>query len=256
MKVVILAGGLGTRISEETQTKPKPMVQIGDKPILWHIMKIYSYFGYNEFIICLGYKGEVIKEYFANYVRNHSNVTFEYPSGRSQFHNIQVEPWKVTLIDTGSETMTGGRIKRIQPYVGDEPFMLTYGDGLCDVSLKDLEAYHKSHGRLATVTAVQPAGRFGALSIEEDGTVNRFNEKMKGDGKWVNGGFFVLQPEVFDYLTDDTTVFEQEPLVNLAAGGQLRAYRHDGFWYAMDTLRDKNHLQSLWSSRQAPWKVW
>ncbi len=256
MKVVILAGGLGTRISEETQTKPKPMVQIGDKPILWHIMKIYSYYGYNEFIICLGYKGEAIKEYFANYIRNHSNVTFEYPSGHSQFHNIQAEPWKVTLIDTGSETMTGGRLKRIRPYVGDEPFMMTYGDGVCDVSLKDLEAYHKSHGKLATVTAVQPPGRFGALSIEEDGTVNRFNEKMKGDGKWVNGGFFVLQPEVFDYLSDDTTVFEQEPLIHLAAGGQLSAYRHDGFWYAMDTLRDKNHLQSLWDSGQASWKVW
>lgn len=256
MKVVILAGGLGTRISEETQTKPKPMVRIGDKPILWHIMKIYSRYGYNEFVICLGYKGEVIKEYFANYVRDHSDVTFEYPSGSSRFHNTRAEPWKVTLIDTGSETMTGGRIKRIRPYVGDEPFMFTYGDGVCDVPLEDLEKFHKSHGKLATVTAVQPAGRFGALSIGEDGTVNQFNEKMKGDGKWVNGGFFVLQPEVFDYLTDDSTVFEQEPLVNLASEGQLRAYRHDGFWYAMDTLRDKNHLESLWNSGLAPWKVW
>lgn len=256
MKVVILAGGLGTRISEETDTKPKPMVRIGDKPILWHILKIYSYYGFNDFIICLGYKGEVIKEYFANYVRNDSDITFDYRNGHSQFHNTRTEPWKVTLIDTGLNTMTGGRLKRVQSYVGDEPFMLTYGDGVSNVSLTDLAAFHKSHGKLATVTAVQPLGRFGALSIDEDGKVQRFNEKMKGDGQWVNGGFFILQPEVFNYLKDDQTVFEQEPLVNLANSGNLLAYKHNGFWYAMDTLRDKQHLQSLWDSGQAPWKLW
>lgn len=256
MKVVILAGGLGTRISEETHSKPKPMVLIGDKPIIWHIMKIYSYYGFNDFVICLGYKGEFIKEYFANYVRNNSDIMMDYENGNILYFNSQSEPWKISLIDTGSATMTGGRIKRIQPYIGDEPFMLTYGDGVTDLPLPNLVNFHKSHGKLATLTAVQPLGRFGALMIGEDGTVNRFNEKMKGDGQWVNGGFFVLQPEVFDYLTDDETVFEQGPLVNLARSGQLLAYRHNGFWYAMDTLRDKNHLQTLWESGAAPWKLW
>ncbi|WP_223069513.1 glucose-1-phosphate cytidylyltransferase [Paenibacillus caui] len=255
MKVVILAGGFGTRISEETHSKPKPMIQIGEKPILWHIMKIYSHYGFNDFIICLGYKGHVIKEYFTNYVRDVSDITFDYRNGSSQFHNTQTEPWKVTLVDTGGNTMTGGRLKRVQPYIGNEPFMLTYGDGVSDINLKELVTFHKTHGKLATVTAVQPFGRFGALTISEDGKVSGFNEKMKGDGKWVSGGFFVLQPEVFNYLEGDATVFEQEPLVKLAESGELLAYRHNGFWYAMDTLRDKNHLQSLWDSGQAPWKL-
>lgn len=256
MKVVILAGGLGTRIREETDTKPKPMVRIGQEPILWHIMKIYSQFGFHDFIVCLGYKGEVIKEYFANYERERSDFTIDYRSGQLQIHHTQTEPWKVTLVDTGFASMTGGRIKRIQPYIGDEPFMLTYGDGVSDLNLKDLMAFHKAHGRLATVTAVQPSGRFGALTIGENGVVNRFNEKMKGDGKWVSGGFFVLQPEVFNYIQGDETVFEQEPLMKLAASGELHAYQHNGFWYAMDTLQDKLHLQSLWNLGQAPWKGW
>lgn len=256
MKVVILAGGLGTRIREETDTKPKPMIRIGQEPILWHIMKIYSQFGYHDFIVCLGYKGEVIKEYFANYERERSDFTIDYRNGQIQVHHTHTEPWKVTLVDTGLASMTGGRIKRIQPYIEDEPFMLTYGDGVGDIDLARLAEFHKTHGRLATVTAVQPTGRFGALTIAENGVVKRFNEKMKGDGKWVSGGFFILQPEVFNYLTDDNTVFEQEPLVNLANSGQLHAYRHNGFWYAMDTLRDKQHLQSLWDSKQAPWKIW
>ncbi|MFE4710374.1 MULTISPECIES: glucose-1-phosphate cytidylyltransferase [unclassified Paenibacillus] len=256
MKVVILAGGYGTRISEETHSRPKPMIPIGERPILWHIMKTYSHYGFNEFVICLGYKGHVVKEYFANYIRDESDFTLDYRSGDSQYHSQGAEPWQITLVNTGKDSMTGGRIKRIQRYIGNEPFMLTYGDGLCDVNFQELLKFHKAHGKLATVTAVQPAGRFGALGLGAGDRVNDFHEKLKGDGKWVNGGFMVLQPEVFDYIEGDHTIFEQEPLINLASGGELHAFRHDGFWYAMDTLRDKNHLQALWDSGQAPWKLW
>jgi glucose-1-phosphate cytidylyltransferase len=256
MKVVILAGGYGTRISEETHSRPKPMIPIGERPILWHIMKTYSHFGFNEFVICLGYKGYMIKEYFANYIRDESDLTLDYRSGDAKYHNASTEPWQITLVNTGKDSMTGGRIKRIQRYVGNEPFMLTYGDGLCNMDYRKLLEYHKAHGKLATVTAVQPAGRFGALDLGEGDKVNHFKEKVKGDGKWVNGGFMVLQPEVFNYLEGDHTIFEEEPLINLASEGQLHAYRHDGFWYAMDTLRDKNHLQGLWDSQKAPWKWW
>ncbi|GAA3406316.1 glucose-1-phosphate cytidylyltransferase [Paenibacillus hodogayensis] len=257
MKVVILAGGLGTRISEETHLKPKPMIEIGDRPILWHIMKIYSFYGFNEFIICLGYKGRIVKEYFANYLLNEADVTFDFrkKNGMSS-HSAPAEPWRITLADTGSDTMTGGRIRRIRRYVGSEPFLLTYGDGVTDADIGELVRFHQSHGGLATVTAVQPTGRFGSLTIAGDGHVARFNEKPQGDGGWVNGGFFVLQPEVFDLLEADATVFEKEPLETLAATGQLQAYRHNGFWYAMDTLRDKNHLEQLWSTGAAPWKLW
>lgn len=256
MKVVILAGGYGTRISEETHSRPKPMVLIGERPILWHIMKTYSHFGFNEFVICLGYKGHMIKEYFSNYFRDESDLTLDYISGSVQHHTNNVEPWQITLVNTGRDSMTGGRIKRIQPYIGNEPFMLTYGDGLCDLDYRKLLKFHQDHGKLATVTAVQPAGRFGALDLGEDNQVKRFKEKIKGDGKWVNGGFMILQPEVFDDLEGDHTVFEEEPLTNLASRGQLHAFKHEGFWYAMDTLRDKQHLQGLWDSQKAPWKLW
>ncbi|WP_138495917.1 glucose-1-phosphate cytidylyltransferase [Paenibacillus pinistramenti] len=256
MKVVILAGGYGTRLSEETRDKPKPMVRIGEAPILWHIMKIYSQYGFNEFVFCLGYKSEVIKEFFADYALSKSDVTYDFTNGAVQFHSSRTEPWKVTLVDTGEGSMTGGRVKRIQPFIGDEPFMLTYGDGLSDVNIPDLLKFHQSHGRTATLSAVQPSGRFGALDLGANDRVEKFNEKLKGDGKWVNGGFFVLNPEVFDLLEGDSTIFEQEPLSSLASAGQLYAYRHSGFWYAMDTLRDKEYLESLWRSGQAPWKLW
>jgi glucose-1-phosphate cytidylyltransferase len=258
MKVVILAGGFGTRISEESHLKPKPMVEIGNKPILWHIMKIYSHYGFNDFIICLGYKGYVIKEYFAHYFLHESDITFDFRNdNRRIIHNHSAEPWKVTLVDTGLETMTGGRVKRVQPYVGDEPFMLTYGDGVSDVNIRELVEFHKAHGKLATVTSTQPGGRFGALSLGENNVVHGFQEKPKGDGSWINAGFFVLQPEVFKYIDGgDDTVFEKGPLEQLSSNGELRAYKHHGFWQPMDTLRDKNQLEELWRTNNAPWKAW
>ncbi|MCU0641424.1 MAG: glucose-1-phosphate cytidylyltransferase [Candidatus Margulisbacteria bacterium] len=257
MKVVILAGGLGTRISEESVVKPKPMIEIGDKPILWHIMKGYLHHGFNEFIICLGYKGYQIKEYFANYSLHASDVTFDFSSGRKEVvHANNAEPWKVTLVDTGQETMTGGRIKRVRQHLNDEPFMLTYGDGVADVDIKALLKQHRAQGKLATVTAVQPLGRFGALSLGPDGRVNRFQEKAAGDNSWINAGYFVLEPKVLDYIKDDSILFEKEPVEKLAREDQLMAYKHAGFWHPMDTLRDKNQLDELWRSGKAPWKVW
>lgn len=258
MKVVILAGGFGTRISEETHLKPKPMIEIGDKPILWHIMKMYSSYGFNEFIICLGYKSHVIKEYFSNYFLNNSDVTFNFENENSYIiHRNLNEPWKVTLVDTGLNTLTGGRIKRVQDYIGNEPFMLTYGDGVSDVNIKELVEFHRTHGKLATVTATQPKGRFGALSLSSDQKVEKFQEKVQGDGGWINAGFFVLQPEVFNYVTNgDQTIFENEPLENLAKDGQFMAFKHTGFWQPMDTLKDKLYLQEIWDSQKCPWKNW
>lgn len=257
MKVVILAGGFGTRISEESASKPKPMIEIGGKPILWHIMKIYSSYGFNEFVICLGYKGYAIKEYFNNYFLYESDITFDFTNVSQKIvHGHSAEPWKVTLVSTGLNTMTGGRIKRVQKYLNNEPFMLTYGDGLADVNLPRLVEFHKAHKKIATVTAVQPTGRFGALDIQDNGVVANFLEKPNGDGNWINGGFFVLQPEIFEYIKDDSTVFEKEPLETIAGKSQLNAYRHNGFWYCMDKLSDKLHLEKLWDSAQAPWKVW
>ena len=255
MKAVILAGGLGTRITEESHVKPKPMIEIGGRPMLWHIMKIYSSHGINEFIVCCGYKSYVIKEYFANYFLHMADVTFDLGSNAMEVHNKSAEPWKVTLIDTGLATMTGGRLKRVRDYVGNATFCMTYGDGLADVDIGALRAFHRSHGRHATVTAIQPPARFGALDLEQD-IVSHFEEKPRGDGRWINGGFFVLEPAVFDYLGDDATIWEQEPLKRLSEDGQLAAYRHGGFWEAMDTLRDKVHLDQLWESGQAPWKRW
>ena len=256
MKVVILAGGLGTRLSEETILKPKPMVEIGGKPILWHIMKIYSSYGYNDFVICLGYKGYVIKEYFANYFLHQSNVTFDVKNNTMQIHDSQAEPWKVTLVDTGINTMTGGRIKRIKDYIDNQPFLLTYGDGVGNINIKNLVNFHQENAKLLTVTAVQPSGRFGALQIETNQQVSSFLEKPQGDGSWINGGFFVCQPEVIDYLEDDFTTFEKEPLENLAKDSQMMAFKHQGFWKPMDTLRDKHELESMWDSNKAPWKNW
>lgn len=256
MKVAILAGGLGTRLSEETDVKPKPMVAIGGKPILWHIMKTYSAYGFNDFIICLGYKGYLIKEYFANYYLHMSDVTFDLAQNRMEVHQNHAEPWRITLLDTGTETMTGGRVKRIRDYIGDEPFMLTYGDGVADVDIPALLRFHREKGKLCTVTAVQPQGRFGALRIEPDAQVSSFFEKPAGDSNWVNGGFFVMEPAVFDYIEGDQAMLEREPLENLAKDGQLVAYHHQGFWQPMDTLRDKNLLEDLWQRQQAPWKVW
>lgn len=255
MKVVILAGGLGTRLSEETMVKPKPMVEIGGRPILWHIMKIYSYYGFNEFIICLGYKGYMIKEYFANYCLHMSDVTIDIKNNKIETHNNFSESWKISLIDTGDNTMTGGRLKRVQQYIGDEPFMLTYGDGVSNVNILDLLKYHKQQGKTGTVTSIRPTGRFGALKIQ-DTSVTAFIEKPKGDGGYVNGGFFVFEPEFFEYLKDDTTILEREPLETLAKRRQLIAYKHDGFWYSMDTLRDKNYLEEVWATNKAPWRVW
>ncbi|MBT1704878.1 glucose-1-phosphate cytidylyltransferase [Chryseosolibacter indicus] len=256
MKVVILAGGFGTRLSEETEIKPKPMIEIGGKPILWHIMKIYSSYGYNEFIVCLGYKGYIIKEYFANYYRHLSDITIDLATNTKEIHNSQAEPWKVTLIETGLETMTGGRVKRIQKYTEGKPFMLTYGDGVGAVDIPALVSFHRQHKKLITVTAVQPSGRFGALNISDDSEVKSFMEKPKGDGSWINGGFFVCQPEIFDYIAGDSTIFEHEPLERLAKEGQMMAYKHSGFWRPMDTLRDKNELNLLWDKGDAKWKVW
>jgi glucose-1-phosphate cytidylyltransferase len=258
MKVVILAGGFGTRISEETQLKPKPMVEIGDKPILWHIMKLYSSYGFNEFIICLGYKSHVIKEYFSNYFLFNSDVTFDFQKeNKCIIHQHSTEPWKVTLVETGLNTLTGGRIKKIQRFIGDEPFMLTYGDGVSDVNLKELVQFHHTHGKIASVTATQPPGRFGILSLSSGQKVENFQEKIEGDREWINAGFFVLQPEVFNYLNGgDQTVFEKEPLENLARDGQLMAFKHTGFWLPMDTLKDKVYLEELWNTGKAPWKIW
>lgn len=257
MKVVILAGGFGTRISEESHLKPKPMIEIGERPILWHIMKIYSSHGFNDFIICLGYKGYCIKEYFAHYFLHESDVTFDFRNSNERLiHNHTAEPWSVTLVNTGIETMTGGRVRRVREYIGNEPFMLTYGDGVADVNIKELVACHRRHGRLATVTSIQPSGRFGALALDDANLVEGFQEKPKGDGAWINGGFFVMQPEVFDYIEGDSTILEREPLEGLARDGQLVAYKHSGFWQPMDTLRDKNHLDDLWKSGTAPWKNW
>jgi glucose-1-phosphate cytidylyltransferase len=256
MKVVILAGGFGTRISEETHLKPKPMIEIGDKPILWHIMKIYGHYGFNEFVICVGFKGYVIKEYFYNYFLHNCDVTFDVRTQGMEIHHNAAESWRVTLVDTGLNTMTGGRVKRIQPYVNGETFMLTYGDGVADVDIPELLASHRRCGRLATVTAVQPSGRFGALQIGDELQVQSFQEKPDGDGAWINGGFFVLEPSMFDYIEGDQTVLERDPLERLALDGQLTAYKHTGFWQPMDTLRDKMRLEELWQSKQAPWKLW
>jgi glucose-1-phosphate cytidylyltransferase len=256
MKVVLLAGGLGTRLSEETVLKPKPMVEIGGMPILWHIMKIYSAHGYNDFVVCLGYKGYVIKEYFANYFLHKSDVTIDLSNNSINVHDSQAEPWKITLVDTGNESMTGGRVKRIQKHIGNEPFMLTYGDGVSDVNISELVKFHQSHGKHCTVTSVQPSGRFGALNIGQDKTVESFMEKPKGDGAWINGGFFICQPEIFDYIDGDSTVFEKEPMEKIAADGQMKAFNHSGFWKPMDTLRDKQELEEDWAHSRAKWKVW
>jgi len=257
MKAVILAGGLGTRISEETTLRPKPMVEIGGKPILWHIMKIYSSFGINEFIICLGYKGYVIKEYFSNYFLHSTDVTFDLANNRAEYHQAVCDPWKVTLVDTGDQTMTGGRLRKVLPYVAkDEMFCFTYGDGVSNLDIAKSIEYHKSHGKLVTLTAVQPQGKFGAVNIEGDGNISSFAEKPSGDGRWVNGGFFVLSPKVGDYLKDDSTIWEREPLESLCNTGDVKAYRHNGFWQCMDTMHDKKTLEDLWTSGSAPWKSW
>lgn len=257
MKVVILAGGYGTRISEESHLKPKPMIEIGEYPILWHIMKMYSHFGFNEFIICLGYKGHMIKEYFADYYMLMSDVTFDFRDGNQNIiHKSIAEPWSVTLVNTGLDTMTGGRIKRIQSYVGDETFLLTYGDGVSDVDIPAVVEQHRQSGAVCTLTGVQLDGRFGSLSLTEDDHVTGFAEKPKGDGTWVNGGFMVIEPEIFNYLDGDSSILEQEPLEILAHEGKLACYRHEGFWRPMDTLRDKQALDHLWSEGNAPWKIW
>jgi glucose-1-phosphate cytidylyltransferase len=255
MKVVLLAGGLGTRISEETQVKPKPMVEIGSRPVLWHIMKIYSAYGINDFIVCLGYKGYVIKEYFANYFLHMSDVTFDMAANSMTVHEAKAEPWRVTLVNTGEDTMTGGRLRRVRDFVGDEEFCFTYGDGVADVDITKLVAFHRNEGRLATMTATQPPGRFGAIELN-GARVDRFIEKPRGDGNWINGGFFVLSPKVIDYIEGDGTFWENDPLERLAAENQLSAYLHGGFWHPMDTLRDKLYLEDLWSRGKAPWKVW
>ena len=257
MKVVILAGGFGTRISEESHLIPKPMIEIGEKPILWHIMKYYSSFGYNDFIICCGYKQYVIKEFFADYYLHMSDVTFDFSvANKMVILNNTTEPWKVTLIDTGLNTMTGGRIKRVQPYIGNEPFMLTYGDGVANIDIDALVGYHKSHGKIATLTAIQPGSRFGTLDIEGGGEISAFKEKSKDDGGWINGGFMVLNSEIMDYISGDDCIFERDPLETLAREQQLSAYKHDGFWQCMDTMRDKEVLENLWASNKAPWKRW
>lgn len=255
MKAVILAGGYGTRISEETHLKPKPMVEIGGKPVLWHIMKIYSHYGINDFVICLGYKGYVIKEYFANYFLHMSDVTFDLANNQMEVHHRTAEPWKVTLVDTGEHTMTGGRLKRVQEYVGDQTFCFTYGDGVSNVNINELIAIHKKINVKATVTSVQPPGRFGAIDIQQDKVIS-FYEKPSGDGNWINGGFFVLEPSVFDYIDGDDTTWEREPLERLASEGQLATFRHNGFWQPMDTLRDKVKLEEMWTQNRAEWKVW
>lgn len=257
MKVVILAGGLGTRLSEETDLKPKPMVEIGGKPIIWHIMKIYSHYGYNEFVICCGYKGYMIKEYFANYFRHRSDLTVDLTNNTICYHKNHAEPWKVTLVDTGIDTMTGSRIRKVSEYIKDEPFFLTYGDGVSDINIEDLLAFHKKHGKAITLTSVQPEGRFGTLLLNDNQQVLSFQEKPKGDGAWINGGFFVCQPEVLNYIPEgDKIVFEREPLESMAKNNQLYAYKHEGFWKPMDTQRDKMQLEDLISNKIAPWIKW
>jgi len=257
MKAVILAGGLGSRLSEETSLKPKPMVEIGGKPILWHIMKIYSAWGVNDFIICLGYKGHVIKDFFANYFLYSSDVTVDLKNNRLEFHDNACEPWRVALVDTGASTMTGGRLKRVLPYVADEEaFCFTYGDGVSDVNVTDLIGFHRSQKTLVTIMATQPTGKFGALEFDAESRVRSFTEKPRGDGRWVNGGFFVLSPKVGDYIDGDSTIWEREPLERLAREGRVSAYRHSGYWQPMDTVHDKTLLEQLWESDTAPWKVW
>jgi glucose-1-phosphate cytidylyltransferase len=257
MKALILAGGFGTRLSEETDIKPKPMVEIGGKPILWHIMKTYSHYGINEFVVLLGYKGYYIKEYFANYFLHQSDVTFNMSDGSMEIHNNSSEPWKVTLLDTGLDSMTGGRIKRAQSFVGDESFMLTYGDGVADINIAKLLEFHQSHGGSMTMTSAQPDGRFGVLDIDDNNKVKEFKEKPKGAGSWINAGYFVCEPKVFDYIVDgDGSVFEQQSLMNLAKDGEVHTYKHHDFWMPMDTLRDKHKLNELWNSEKAPWRVW
>lgn len=257
MKVVILAGGLGTRISEETDLKPKPMIEIGGKPILWHIMKTYSYHGINDFIICCGYRGYMIKEYFANYFLHMSDVTFDMQNNKMEVHKRHAEPWRVTLVDTGADTMTGGRLKRVASYLeGEDAFCFTYGDGVSDIDITNLIEFHYSHGLHATLTATYLPGRFGALDIHTDQRITAFEEKPRGDGGMINGGFFVLSPKVIDLITNDQTIWEREPLKILAKSNQLKAFQHDGFWQPMDTLRDKNHLEEIWKSGKAPWKIW
>lgn len=257
MKAVILAGGRGTRISEESTLRPKPMIEIGGKPILWHIMKIYSAAGINDFIVCLGYKGYFIKEYFANYYLQTSDVTIDIQKNEIDVHAKYAEPWRVTLVDTGAETMTGGRIKRVAQYIGDDDFCVTYGDGVSDLAVRDVLNFHRSHGRLASVTAVQPRGRFGSLSVKgKEGIVAGFEEKPAGDGQWVNAGFFVLSPKVIEYIDDDASIWERDPMERLAQDNELRAFQHTGFWHAMDTMRDKTHLEELWETGRAPWQIW
>lgn len=255
MKAVLLAGGLGTRLSEETHLKPKPMVEIGGRPILWHIMKLYSFYGVNEFIICAGYKGYVIKEYFANYFLHMSDVTFDMQNNSMEVHKKRSEPWKVTIVDTGEDTMTGGRLKRVRDYIGEDTFCFTYGDGVGDVNIFKAIECHRQAGRKATLTAVQPPGRYGALGIE-DGRISQFQEKPDEDGAWINGGFFVLEPSVIDYISSDSMPWERDPLENLAKDKELTVYKHCGFWRPMDTLRDRNQLEEMWDSGQAPWRVW
>ncbi len=257
MKAVILAGGFGTRLSEATNLIPKPMVEIGGKPILWHIMKTYSHYGINDFIICCGYKGYIIKEYFANYFRHNSDITVNLVEDSIEVLDNHTEPWKVTMIDTGLNTMTGGRIKRIQKYVGNEPFLLTYGDGVADLNIQETIDFHKNSGKLLTVTAYKPSGKFGALDMDEQGNVNSFMEKPSGDGNWINAGYFICQPEIFDYIPDsDQVIFEREPLEKIASTGQMSAFKHKGFWKPMDTLRDNTELNEMWDKGVAPWKVW
>ncbi len=256
MKVVILAGGFGTRITEESHLKPKPMIEIGEQPILWHIMKYYSQFGFNDFVICLGYKQYVVKEYFADYFLHTSDITFDLANNQMEVHNNYAEPWKVTLVDTGLHTMTGGRIKRIQNHIKDEPFMLTYGDGLSNVDLKKLLEFHQSHGKIGTLTTVNIGQAKGVLTIDESNTIRSFREKNENDGAIINGGFMVMNPEIFDYIEGDSTVFEKEPLQKLAQDGQLMSFYHDGFWQCMDTQREKMKLEKLWETKKAPWKVW
>jgi glucose-1-phosphate cytidylyltransferase len=257
MKAVILAGGFGTRLSEETGVKPKPLVEIGDKPILWHIMKIYSAHHINEFVICLGYKGYMIKDFFARYALHRSDITFDLRNNHMHVHQNETEPWQITLVDTGDKSMTGGRIKRVKKYIGNETFCLTYGDGVTDLNIRELIAFHKRQKTLATLTAVQSPGRFGAFTLEQDQEkISTFKEKPKGDGAWINGGFFVLEPDIMDYIEGDLTVWEREPMEKLAQEGMLSAYKHHGFWQNMDTLRDKMYLEELWASPNSPWKIW
>lgn len=257
MKVVLLAGGLGTRISEESHLRPKPMIEIGGQPILWHIMKEYSYYGFNEFIICAGYKQQVIKEYFNEYYLHRSDITFDFSQENAKIiHSNAAEPWKVTIVDTGLNTLTGGRIKRVRDYIGDETFMMTYGDGVCDIDIQKLLEFHKQGGKKATMTAIQPGGRFGTLEIDKANVIERFAEKRKEDGGWINGGYMVLEPEVIDYIEGDHTTFEREPLEQLSEQGELLAYKYEGFWQCMDTMRDKQQLEEMIENKTAPWMVW